>query len=104
MMVVGATSGSFAIIPRNDSAQPLFALDLALVRGLEIWMENLVANIHSLMRALVIVVRKCSIRKLIRGGNDCKHGSKMLIAVERICRKSWCEKCFNWACNKMRTG
>ena len=57
MMLVGVQLRSVAIVPRNDSAQPLLSLDLALVRGLEIWTENLVANINSLMRALVIVVR-----------------------------------------------
>lgn len=58
MMFGGAGSGSFAVVIRNDSAQTLFPFDLALVRGLEIWSKNLVSNIDSLMRALVVVVRK----------------------------------------------
>jgi len=58
MVLAGVQLGSVAVIPRNDSAQPLFPFNLALVRRFEIRTENLVPDIHSLMRALVIIVRK----------------------------------------------
>lgn len=45
-----------SIVPRNDSAESLLAFDLALVRGLEIRSKNLVSNIFSLMRSVVVIV------------------------------------------------
>lgn len=57
-MIIGAESGSFAVIPRKDSAQPLLPLNLALVCGLEIRAKNLVPDILSLMRAFIIVIRQ----------------------------------------------
>jgi hypothetical protein len=58
MVLAGVELRSVAIVPRDDSAQPLFALDLALVRGYEIRSKNLVPNIDSLVRAFVIIVCK----------------------------------------------
>lgn len=58
MIFVGVELCSFPVVPGNDSAQPLFPLNLTFVRRLEIRSQNLVANVHSLMRALVIIVRQ----------------------------------------------
>ena len=49
---------SCAVIVRDDSAEALFPLYLALVRGLKIWSKNLVPDIYSLMRAFVVVIRQ----------------------------------------------
>ena len=58
MVLAGVQLRSVAVVPRNDSAQPLFSLNLALVGRLEILAKNPVTNIHSLMRSLIIIVCK----------------------------------------------
>ncbi len=58
MMFAGAGLCGISVIPRNDSAQPLFPLDLTPVRGLEVWTKNLVPDIRTLMRSLIVVVRQ----------------------------------------------
>ena len=44
MMYSGAALSSVAVVPRNNSAESLFPLNLALVRGLEIWAKNLIPD------------------------------------------------------------
>jgi hypothetical protein len=83
MMCAGTGSGSFPVVPGNNSAQPLFSLNDALVHGLDyglrskrkatrraspeglplrsraqIRTKNLVSNILALMRSLFIVIRQ----------------------------------------------
>lgn len=58
MMMVGTELCRVAVVPRDDSAEALFPLYLALVRGLKIWSKNLVPDIYSLMRAFVVVIRQ----------------------------------------------
>jgi len=49
---------SFAVIPRNDSAEALFSLNDAFVGRLEIRTKNFVPDIYSLMRPFVVVIRQ----------------------------------------------
>lgn len=58
MVLAGMGLGCVAVIPRNDSAQTLFPLDLAFGCRRKAWSENLVPNIRTLMRAFVVVVRQ----------------------------------------------
>ncbi len=58
MMFARAESGSFAVVPRNDSAQTLSLFDLAFIGRREVGAKNLVPNIHTLMRSLIMVVRQ----------------------------------------------
>ncbi len=48
----------FAVVPRDNAPQALFPLNLAFAPRREIRAKDFVANIHSLMRAFVIVVRQ----------------------------------------------
>ena len=57
-MLSGIGLCSIAVVPRNNSAQSLFPLDLAFGLGREIGAKNFVADIHSLMRTLVVIVRQ----------------------------------------------
>ena len=49
---------SSAIVPRDDSAQALFPFDYAFIRWCKIGAKNFVSDIHSLMRAFVVVIRQ----------------------------------------------
>ncbi len=56
MLFAGVGSSSFAVIPRNDSVQALLPLNRAFVGRPEVWAKNLVPDIHTLMRAFIVVV------------------------------------------------
>ena len=58
MMMAGTELCRVAVVPRDDSAQPLFPLDFAFVCGREVGAKSLVSDIHSLMRAFVVVIRQ----------------------------------------------
>jgi len=58
MLLAGTELSGGAIVVRNDSTQSLFPLDFAFVFGREIRLKNLVVDIHSLMRALIMIVRQ----------------------------------------------
>jgi hypothetical protein len=47
---------SVAVVPRDDSAESLFPFDFALIGRPEINIKNVVINVNSLMRSLVVVV------------------------------------------------
>ena len=56
MIVAGLASGSFAGVPRNNSAESLFPFDFSFSVRRKIWMENLIPDVCSLMRSLLVIV------------------------------------------------
>ena len=58
MQLAGAGLCSFPVVPGNNSAQPLFPLDLTFCSRREIRAQYLVSNICSLMRAFIVVIRQ----------------------------------------------
>jgi hypothetical protein len=56
MVLAGMQLRSVAIVVRNDSAQSLFPFDFARFSRSEINIENVVPDISSLMRSLMVVV------------------------------------------------
>ena len=58
MMVVGAGLCSVAVVVRDNSTEPFFPFDFAVRCRREIGSKNLVSNIHTLMRSMVVIVRK----------------------------------------------
>lgn len=58
MLFVGAGLSGISVVVRNDSAQPLFPLNLALGRRSEIRPKNLVPDVRSLVRSLLMIVRQ----------------------------------------------
>jgi hypothetical protein len=58
-MVTNSKLRSVAIVPRDNSAEPLFPFDFALIGRSEINIKNVVININSLMRPLVKPTGQC---------------------------------------------
>ena len=58
MMVAVTASGCFVGVPRNDSAQALLPLDFTFSCWRKTWAKNLVPDVRSLMRSLLVVVRQ----------------------------------------------
>ncbi len=57
MVLEGAELCSVAVVPRNDSAESLFAFNFTFNRGCEINVKNLVANFLALMGLCEVVMR-----------------------------------------------
>jgi hypothetical protein len=53
MVLAGLELDGFTVVPRYDTAESLFPLDLTFVGRLEIRTKNLISDIYSLMRALL---------------------------------------------------
>ena len=51
----GTELGRFAVVPRENPAESFFPLYLALVRRCEINIKNLVSDLFSLLRAMIVV-------------------------------------------------
>jgi hypothetical protein len=58
MMFAGTGLSGVAVVVRNDSAQTLFPFNIALGRRSEIRPKNLVPDVRSLVRSLLMVVRQ----------------------------------------------
>jgi hypothetical protein len=58
MLFAEGKSGCFAVIPRNNSAQPLFPFNFALVGRNKIHPKNLVPDIRPLMRSVFIIIQQ----------------------------------------------
>jgi hypothetical protein len=57
VMMIGQSLSNYAFVPREYAAESFFAHDFAFADGRKIGAQNIVPDIFSLMRSLVVVVR-----------------------------------------------